>query len=58
MLKLTAEGRNFVRRKWALFMSYERARRSALSPREEHELIRLLQAFVGIDSSGGQPTSA
>jgi DNA-binding MarR family transcriptional regulator len=58
MLRLTAEGRNFMRRKWALFLRYEEARQSPLSAQEERQLLRLLQAFVGIDPDGGQPISA
>jgi len=57
MLKLTAEGRSFVRRKWTLFMRYEEAPHSPLSAHEERQLIRLLQTFVGVDPSGGQPMS-
>lgn len=58
MLKLTAEGRSFVRRKWSLFQRYEQARRSPLSAEQERQLIRLLQTFVGVDSDVGQPMSA
>jgi DNA-binding MarR family transcriptional regulator len=59
MLKLTGEGRSFMRRKWSLFMRYEQARRSPLSAEQEQQLIRLLQTFVGIDPSrDGVPISA
>jgi len=58
MLKLTVEGRTFVRRKWSLFLRYEQARRSPLSADEERQLVRLLQTLVGIDPNRGQPMSA
>jgi DNA-binding MarR family transcriptional regulator len=56
-LKLTADGRNLVRRQWALLERNERAHRGHFSAEQERQLIRLLQVFVGVDPEGGRPMS-
>lgn len=49
-LRLTPEGREATERHWLRFLSYDQAPKSQLSPRQEQQLISLLQAFVGLDA--------
>jgi len=47
-LRLTSQGRKTVDRHWLSFRRYEEAPKGPLSAEEERQLIRLLQAFVGL----------